>query len=368
MIDVSSMNAVRFDRDSGLVRVEGGVRNAGAREALRQVDAAITHGRCIGVGVAGLTLGGGIGFNMRREGLTCDRLLETEMVTARGELLVCNANTNSDLFWACRGGGGGNFGINTSLTFQTFPVDRLSVFFIVWDVSPEEILAELVRLGPTTPEALGLLVTIEITPDRRLRVYALGQYYGPVSELRAILDPVYQVAAPATVRMSFEPYWDAQVILAEEGLPEYLQESSRFAYSNLTDEALALIFDELRQWPGPSGSAAWNLFLTGGQIDRLGRTETAYCHRGAVMLTSIAMNWNSPLSPTEEQANLSWLRGFHERMAPFTSEESFQNFVDIAQPNYLRAYYGENLDRLIEVKRRHDPGNLFRFAQSLPVG
>jgi FAD/FMN-containing dehydrogenase len=128
LIDVSSMNEVGAPDVEGRVRMGGGARNANVYAGLRPANRSITHGRCEGVGVAGLVLGGGIGFSQRRRGLTCDQLVETEIVTAAGERLVCNEKENADLVWACRGGGGGNFGVNVSVTFQTFPVDVMTVF------------------------------------------------------------------------------------------------------------------------------------------------------------------------------------------------------------------------------------------------
>jgi FAD/FMN-containing dehydrogenase len=122
------MNEVGAPDVEGRVRMGGGARNANVYAGLRPANRSITHGRCEGVGVAGLVLGGGIGFSQRRRGLTCDQLVETEIVTAAGERLVCNEKENADLVWACRGGGGGNFGVNVSLTFQTFPVDVMTVF------------------------------------------------------------------------------------------------------------------------------------------------------------------------------------------------------------------------------------------------
>ena len=117
------MNEVGIPDGDGRVRMGGGARNANVYAGLRPVSRAITHGRCMAVGVAGLVLGGGIGFSQRRRGLTCDQLTETEIITAAGERLLCNERENADLFWACRGGGGGNFGVNVSFTFQAFPVD-----------------------------------------------------------------------------------------------------------------------------------------------------------------------------------------------------------------------------------------------------
>ncbi len=367
MIDVSSLNQVEFDAASGKVRMAGGVRNSGARATLLQVDAAITHGRCVGVGVSGLTLGGGIGFSMRSKGLTCDRLLETEIVTASGEILTCNADSNSDLFWACRGGGGGNFGINTSMTFQAFPVDQVTVFQVEWNSKPEEVLAALLRLGPSAPEQLGMLAAAEVTPGKAPSIFLLGQFYGSPQELRTILDPIFQIAAPITEDIHQDKYWDAQTFLAEEGRPEYLQESSRYAYSDISNQAIGAIFAALRRWPGQTGSGTWNFFLTGGQVDRVGRTDTAYCHRGARLLTTCTVSWDSSLSAEAEAANLEWQQAFHLEMAQYTSAESFQNFVDRNQANYLQAYYGENLERLVQVKRRYDPANVFQFPQSLPT-
>lgn len=118
LLDVSGMTNITLNSSTGLATLDGGVRNKHVYAALREPSIAITHGRCKAVGVGGLVLGGGIGFNMRAQGLTCDQLVETRMVTADGDIVVCNEKENKDLFWAIRGAGGGNFGIHTSFTFK----------------------------------------------------------------------------------------------------------------------------------------------------------------------------------------------------------------------------------------------------------
>ncbi|HTZ56236.1 MAG TPA: FAD-dependent oxidoreductase, partial [Candidatus Acidoferrum sp.] len=137
MIDLRSMNRVAFDEQTGIATLGGGARNANVYAAFRDRNVAITHGRCPSVGVAGLVLGGGIGFNMRAHGLTCDHLIATEIVTADGTIRTVRGD--DALFWACRGAGGGNFGINTSFAFQTYEVGPLTVFDLLWKRQPERV-------------------------------------------------------------------------------------------------------------------------------------------------------------------------------------------------------------------------------------
>ena len=161
MIDVSPMNDVSAPDGDGRMRLGGGARNANVFAALQSTNRAITHGRCKGVGVAGLTLGGGIGFSQRLHGLTCDQLVETEIVVAAGERLVCNEEQNADLFWACRGGGGGNFGVNVALTFQTFLVGDYAFFRLNWTDGADDVLPAALELLPSMPDRLGCKLRAE---------------------------------------------------------------------------------------------------------------------------------------------------------------------------------------------------------------
>ncbi len=367
MIDVSGLNSFAYDQATGRAVLGGGARNASVYEALRPLNRAVVHGRCLGVGVAGLTLGGGIGFNMRRFGVTCDLLESTEVVTSDGEILTCDRDRNPELYWACRGGGGGNFGVNTSFTFQTFPVSEITVFSIQWTAGLEEVFAALVALLPATPDRLGGKVSVRVSPDGSLAVALLGQLVGSPQELRGLLEPAYAKAKPGAERVEVRSYWDGQTFLSEEGCPEYSHESSRYVYKDIPAAGVATIFDYLRRWPGTSLGADWKAFLVGGAIDRVGRRDTAYVHRGASQLSSIEVEWNAEDPKSLVLENLAWQMEFHQAMAPFTSSESFQNFIDASQENYLRAYYAENLERLVAAKKRYDPSNTFKFPQSLPL-
>ena len=365
MLDVSAMNAVRDDDASGHVHLGGGARNADVYAGLAPVNRAITHGRCRGVGVAGLVLGGGIGFSQRLRGLTCDQLLEMEIVTAAGEYLRCSESENADLFWACRGGGGGNFGVTVAMTFQTYPVDLVTAFRIIWSTHVDELLPAALELLPSAPDRLGCKLSVDAGKEAKLHL--LGQVVGAKEELVSLLAPLYRIATPSHEAISTLPYWESQAFLSEEGEPEYTHERSRYVYKPMPPEASATILDHLRRWPGTGEDADWKMFLAGGAVARVAPEATAFVHRKALMLTSIDLEWSEDDSAETIAANQAWLDAFHEAMRPFASGESYQNFSDEAETGYLRAYYGANLERLVEIKRKYDPTNLFSFAQSIPI-
>ena len=365
LIDISPMNEVGKLDEEGLLRLGGGARNANVFAALQTRNHAITHGRCKGVGVAGLTLGGGIGFSQRLHGLTCDQLVETEIVIASGERLVCNAIENADLFWACRGGGGGNFGVNVSLTLRTFLVGDYTVFNLNWSAGVEDLLHAALELLPSMPDRLGCKLQVEAGSTNALNLQ--GQLAGAQAELAQLLTPLYRIAKPAEEAISVLPYWLCQEILAEEGDPEYSHERSRYIYRPLPVEGIATILDFLRRWPGTHDGAEWKMFLAGGAVASVAPEATAFVHRNALMLSAIDLAWTPEDDAAVVADNEAWLDAFHAAMRPFTSDESFQNFIDGAETDFLRAYYGTNLERLVEIKRRYDPDNLFRFPQSIPL-
>jgi FAD/FMN-containing dehydrogenase len=366
LIRVSPMNQVDYDPGTGQVRLGGGARNADVYSNLRRLGRAVTHGRCEAVGVAGLVLGGGIGFNMRLEGLTCDRLIATDLVTTAGKVLHCNDQENADLFWASKGGGGGNFGINTSFTLQTFAVDTVTVYNIVWNSHVDSLLPAFLDLLPLTTNRLGCKLSV-VTDGSGMSIQLLGQIRGTESELRSILSPVYSLAAPSQESIMLTDYWDGQDFLSEEGTPEYTHEQSRYIYNPLSAEASRTILDYLRRWPGTGALATWKIFLMGGAVDDIARDATAYVHRGATMISSIELDWVATDSIATVAQNQRWLAEFHEAMRPLTSDECYQNFIDEAQNDYLRSYYGGNLSRLVQIKQQYDPRNVLTYQEAVPL-
>jgi FAD/FMN-containing dehydrogenase len=372
LIDVSTMRDTSYDSATGIVTLGAGARNETVYENLRPLGRAITHGRCLEVGVAGLVLGGGVGFNMRLHGLTCDQLLETRMVLADGRVVTCNAQENSDLFWACRGAGGGNFGVNTSFKFQTYSVDQRTAFSIDWTGNLEAVLAALLEFLYTAPREMGakpsVVVRRNASGQNELRLNLLGQLAGTPADLQALLAPIVALEAPSRSDVRLLSYWEAQDFLSEEGEPEFSYERSRYAEQKLSAQAQQTIFAFLRDWPGIEGATAdWKAFVVGGAVADVAPDATAYVHRDALLLTSVEMEWHRQVDEATVAVNRSWLDAFHEAMAPFTSQHSYQNFIDERQSNYLEAYYGANLPRLVEIKRKYDPENVFRYPQSIPV-
>lgn len=372
MIDVSGMQSASYDNATGRVVLGPGAQNQTVYTNLRPLSRAVTHGRCLSVGVSGLVLGGGIGFNMRLHGLTIDQLVETEILLADGRLLRLNETENSDLFWACRGAGGGNFGIHTSFTFQTYEVSTVTFFKIDWTSDLDDLFPALMDIMVNAPREFGVKLNISATPQsggggNLLTLEMLGQLRGTPQELAALFAPAYAVATPSAEDIQELPYWDAQDILSVEPSYSYSYERSHCADGPISAQGMAVILDNLRAWPGLDGSADWKIFLCGGAVADVAADATAYVHRQVFGISSVELEWEADVTLEELEPSLDWVDSFHEQMEAYTSDNSYQNFIDANQADYLTAYYGANLPRLVQVKAAYDPGNVFHYPQSIPV-
>ena len=377
LIDVSPMNSAAFDPSSGIVTVGGGARNANLYTYLPQFNAAVTHGRCRNVGVAGLVLGGGIGFNMRARGLTCDQLVETQLVTADGQVRTANEKENSGLYWACRGGAGNNFGVNTQFRFQTFPVGDITAFNIKWTKRPEAVYRALLGALQKGPKELGSRVgLLAVTPEQLkggedVSVLLLGQLVGTIEEARDILAPAFRIAEPDPRQnvMVHVPYWQAQnEVLSEDGTPGYYQERSRFFPGPLPEKAIDTAFHWARRWPGTSvqGETQMALFQTGATVNATQASKTAFVHRDSDWLMTIQLHWGGGDSERTLRLNHEWQNGFYRAMLPFTRGGAYQNFPDPSLIDWKRDYYGANLEKLETIKAMVDPRRAFNYAQAIP--
>jgi len=377
LIDLSAMRSVYFDPSTGKVRIGGGARNQDLYDALEQGNAAITHGRCPAVGAAGFLLGGGIGFNMRGHGLACDQLTASEIVTADGRVLALGPADNPDLFWACRGGGGGNFGINTAFTLQTFPAEPVTVFKLSWtnrSPSPEAVFARLMPALDGAPDGFGSRVSLQaVTPVQRaggvdVTVSLIGQLKGKRKALADILAAAYAVGRPQQSDIRETNYWEGQRFLAETDPPGYFQERSTFLVAPLSADALGVAFDWLRRWPGTGASADLRFFQTSGRINAVAPSATAFVHRNSRWIMDVGLNWTASDPPIELRRNREWQDGFYAAMLPFSTGGAYQNFIDPSLANWQQAYYGTNLARLRRTKAQVDPSGVFRFPQGIPPG
>src|SRR5579863_5699321 len=361
---------------NGTVKIGGGVRNQALYALLAQHNLATTHGRCSSVGASGFLLGGGIGFNMRAYGIASDQMVGSEIVTADGKIRTITGAADkdeADLFWACRGGGGGNFGVNTSFTLTTFEARPVTVFDLTWnDPNPKRVFTALMKALDAGPAGLGTRVSLKAPgPKARARgadvtINLLGQLHdGSAKALDQILADVYAVGRPRQSMIWDQAnYWDAQRLLEEDDVPIYFQERSAFLQSTLSDEAIDLAFRYLHSWPGTSESADLRFFQTGGKMNEPAADATAFVHRNSRWLLDVGLNWSVTDSTDVVARSRQWQDRFYEAMRRFCTG-AYQNFADPSLRDWRASYYGANLARLAGIKHTVDPDRLFDFPQAL---
>jgi len=368
VIDLSAMNTVSADGSSGLVTTAGGARMADVYAAIQPHEMAFALGNSSTVGISGLTLGGGCGAVSRVFGLTADALVATTLMTADGQLLQCDADHNADLFWACRGGGGGNFGINVSFTFQARPVADCATYLLLWEsADAPKVLSVLQEIVRQAPDEFAARIGVSKACGPETIVSAIGQYLGSAKELREILDPVLSVAQPIRMDIADRTFWQAKDDLLHETAEGAFAVRTNVVTRPLPDEAIATMLSFVERRPGsgnPDGGGA-ALFSWGGAINRVGATDTAFAHRNAMFLLSMDTSWAENDEPAVVDANLRWLADLGDALSPYVSDGAFQNFIDPDLADWRTAYYGVNYPRLKEIKDQVDPDGVFTFAQSI---
>src|SRR5579871_2461925 len=325
MINLLLMRSARIGGDS--VTVAGGMRNQDLYSLLEQRGAAVTHGRCPTVGAAGFLLGGGIGYNMRSHGLACDQLVESQIVTADGQIRTIGplaTGIEAELYWACRGGGGGNFGVNTSFTLQTFPAEPLTLFQLTWTAAtrePEKVALALIPALENTPTALGLGTRMSFGAPRPLdralghhvTINLIGQLRGSRQALDDILAPVYAIEKPhQSMIWPDAPYWAVQKLLEETDPPLYFQERSAFVAKGQAEKAVAANFHRLMDWPGTGVSADLRFFQTGGRMNETDARATAFVHRNSEWIMDVGLNWSGNDPSQLIAQNRSWQDRFYD--------------------------------------------------------
>ena len=377
VIDVSPMDTVRVEgggRD-GRAAVGAGTRLIGLYDRLAAEGAAVPAGTCPTVGVAGLTLGGGLGVLSRAYGLTCDALESVEVVTADGRHRVCDARRDPDLFWACRGGGGGNFGVAVGFTFRTRPATGLTTFSLRWPWSrAAAVIGGWQRWAPAAPEEIwtGLQITtepsggspaIEVTgvapgdPDLDGLVAAVGaEPSGRDAQDRSFLEAMKAVGGCAG-RSTTECHARGDLPGRRPGgrfpRTDY-SGKSHVAYRPLSGAAIDTLVARFARGNGVGGRSVL-MDAMGGAIARTAPGATAFPHRRALFCVQYLADGD----------DLGWLRTTHRAMEPHLGGAAYVNYIDPDLRDWARAYYGPNRERLTEVKARYDPGSLFRFPQAV---
>jgi FAD/FMN-containing dehydrogenase len=371
VVDLGDLNAVSVDPEARLVRVGAGARLADVDRATEPHSLAVPIGVVSGTGVAGLTLGGGVGWLTRAYGLTVDNLVAADVVLASGEHVVASATEHPDLFWGLRGGGG-NFGVVTSFTYRAHPLQQ--------DVYAGTLIYELPRWGEALralrswaaelPDGLTTLVTFTVPPadwelgDRVLMFLGFAWAGADRAEGERWMGRL-QEACPADVAVLDPVRW----IAFQSAFDAMMPDGSRAWWRNASFEQLDdRLIDAIVEHCGAQtwfGTAA-DLHHMGGAFGRVGEDDTPFPNRSAGYWLNVYGFWSDP---ADDEARIAWVKGFSDAVAPLAMAGQYVNFLgsDATDPRAkaLAAYGPAKLDRLIAVKRRYDPDNVFRINHNI---
>jgi FAD/FMN-containing dehydrogenase len=392
VVDVSNLKTVTVSGTTATVGA--GARLIDFYHGLAAKGRAVPGGSCPTVGIAGLTLGGGIGVTARAYGLTCDSLESVQVVTANGAVLTATASPqqHSDLLWACQGGGGGNFGVVTSFTFRTVPAPEPVLFSLSWPWSQAaRVVAAWQSWAPKAPDALWSNLHLAAAPGGRTPTVSVGGcYLGSDADAANLLNQLYGKvgSSPSSHFLSFpQPFLTA--MLAEAGcstigyqachLPWYasggkLSRASEFAKSDFFTTPLSSAgigtllagITALQRVAGAAGGVGGIAFdALGGAVNRVKPAATAFVHRNALFSAQYTTGWKVGAGSIGINNQHTWLRKYWGSMRRYASGQAYQNYVDPDLTNWRQAYYGSNYNQLAAIKHKYDPTGLFTFPQAI---
>jgi len=374
LIDLSPMSAVQVEPERRIARAQGGALWGDLDRETQAFGLATPGGVVSDTGVAGLTLGGGYGWIRRKHGLSCDNLVEAQVVCADGEVRTASAESNPDLFWAIRGGGG-NFGIVTSFTFELHPLGPIVGFS--GTLYPIEEVGDVLRgwreyVAGAPDEVTSVCVTITWPADPEMpvelhdRPVAIigGVYAGDAEKGMEVLQPLRELGTPlldlsqpmpfTAVQAAFDPFFPRNTLQAY-WKSQYLDE--------LSDDAIDVIAAKAQNRPAPLTLV--NTFHMGGAISAVGPEETAFSERSAPFMVSIDGMWTDP---ADSEANVEWVRTAWNEIGEFGTGGVYLNFTGLADEEVtagVDSALGRNLRRLAEVKATYDPENFFRMNNNI---
>ncbi|MEL7526254.1 MAG: FAD-binding oxidoreductase [Pseudomonadota bacterium] len=369
MIDMAALNQIEIDAEHLIARVGGGATWADFDAAAQAHGLAAPGGVVSSTGVAGLTLGGGFGWLARRHGLAVDNLLSAEIVLADGTVAVCSQSEHPDLFWALRGGGG-NFGIVTEFTFRLHPVGPTVLFgptfFSLKDA--RAVLSAYAERAPSLPRTACVWANLMTAPPvpvlpetvHGTKVLTLMQFHaGTAEEAKADLQSLYAGVEPLGSALAPRLYTEAQGFL--DAAYDFGARNYWRAHNHLTlsPRLIDLLVDLAPGLPTPESELL--ICLLGGAVADVSDDATAFPHRRIPFMTTPGVRWRDK---TDDARLIAWLKQVSDKIAAHAVPGSYANFISETEDNAERAY-GRNLARLAAVKRKYDPGNLFRFNQNI---
>lgn len=363
MIDLAEMKGITIDPEQATARVEGGVIWRELNEAAAEHGLAVTGGLISATGVAGYTLGGGLGWLMAKHGLAADNLLGVELVTATGEVLDVGTDSHPDLFWALRGGGG-NFGVATSFTFRLHPHDTIVGGLIAHplDAAPELLRFYRDAVADASDDLTVFAGLVHAPDGSGAKLAAMVVFHtGDADEAERDLEPFKTWGSPVAVEVGPMPYPVMNTLL-DEGYPAgalnyWLSSFTR----GLTDDLIGVALERFATVPSPMTAILFEHFH--GAVTRVGPTDTAVPHREEGWNLLIPSVWTDP---ADTDANIAWTRETFAALKPHFGTGRWLNYLgDDQADDAIRAAYGPNYDRLVDVKRRYDPGNVFHLNHNI---
>jgi FAD/FMN-containing dehydrogenase len=370
MIDLSAMTRVRVDAGRCRAYVEPGATLHDVDRATQQHQLATPLGVNSTTGVAGLTLGGGFGWLTRKHGLTIDNLVSAEVVTADAIKIRASADEHADLFWAIRGGGG-NFGVVTQLEFTLHPTgpDVLGGLLVFPFDRCRDVLERYRDFVEHAPEELNVWAVLRKAPplpflpaevhSREIVVLAVF-YVGDLSEGERHVERLRRFGARLGEHVAPQPYTAWQQAfdpLLTPGARNYWKSHN---FTELSDGAIDALTDFAHRLP----SAQSEIFvaLIAGAANRVAADATAYAHRDAKLVVNVHGRWEHA---DADQAGIRWARDFHKASAPYASAGAYVNFMTADEGERVPSVYGSNYERLVQLKRRFDPENVFHMNQNI---
>jgi FAD/FMN-containing dehydrogenase len=376
VIDCSPLEEIAIDPEARLAHAGAGVTWGELDAATQRYGLATPGGVFSRTGIAGLTLGGGYGWLRSTYGLACDNLIAAEVVTADGRLIVAEEEgEHAELLWGLRGGGG-NFGIVTRFTFRLHPVGPEVFFAVVFHDGEGEAMARVLRFFrdfcATAPDEVNPIAVCGIVPSEgemfpeaahgRPFVMLGALYAGPVEEGERILRPLRELAPPLADFSGVTPYVEAQQLWDTE-----YPDGMRYYWKSLNlaqfdDEVIARVVAHARAQPSPLSTT--DLWFGGGAVKRADPERSAFRGRDAAVLLSLEANWSDA---ADDERNIAWARQFIASMEPYSDGSRYLNFAGFQEEGeaMMRASFGPHYARLLALKRRYDPSNLFRLNQNI---
>ena len=363
VIDLSRMRAVFVDDAARRVRVQGGATLGDIDRETHVFGLAVPCGIVPKTGIGGLTLGGGVGWLIRKYGMSIDNLLSAQVVTAEGKVLTANATENDDLFWALRGGGG-NFGVITSFEFQAHPVATVLGGLLLY---PRAMAIEVIRhfrdYMESAPDELTAYLALLHGPDGSPLVGVIPCYCGNIAEGERVLQPLRKFGSPILDGIQAMPFPVMQSLLAPsfpDGNQNYWKSTLQRELSN---DAISAIVEHANGLQSPLSFVVLEYY--GGAAGRVSSTATAFPHRHLPWDILFLAQWTDP---AQTKMHRDWARSGEDVLRPFSENAHLLSALDVEGEDVIKTAFGGNLPRLAATKKKYDPTNFFRVNHNINPG